>query len=248
MSNSSGAKSLWVCVLFLSNVAMVSADWKAWLNKLTTDESSQAAVANVLSEGEIADGLRAALSKGVGNAVKQLGSEGGFLSNAAVRIPVPEHLQLVESGLRKIGKGDIADQFSSSINRAAERAVPEAAEVFAGAISKMSISDARSILDGTDTAATDYLRASSNEELKGRFSPLVDAAVREAGATKYYQNMLDKAGPIASLLNTDKLDLGNYVTDHALEGLYQVLGQEEQKIRANPAARTTDLLKKVFGQ
>lgn len=112
----------------------------------------------------------------------------------------------------------------------------------------MSISDARSILDGTDTAATDYLRASSNEELKGRFSPLVDAAVREAGATKYYQNMLDKAGPMASLINTDKLDLGNYVTDHALEGLYQVLGQEEQKIRADPAARTTDLLKKVFGQ
>ena len=236
-----------ISLIALASISEARADWKDWLNTLTTNEDAKAAVSNVLSESEIADGLRAALGKGVRNAVSELGREGGFLANTAVKIPVPEHLKLVESGLRKIGKGEIADQFLTSMNRAAERAVPEAAEVFAGAISNMTISDARGILDGGETAATDYLRSTSNDELKGRFAPLVDAAVREAGATKYYQAMLDKAGPVASLIDSDKLDLSNYVTDGALDGLYKILGNEEQKIRADPAARTSDLLKKVFG-
>lgn len=223
------------------------ADWKSWLKTLTADENTTAAVTSALSDSEIADGLRAALGKGVKNAVSQLGREDGFLANAKVRIPVPEHLKLVESGLRKIGKEEVADQFVNNLNRAAERAVPEAADVFAGAISKMTIDDARGILNGGDTAATEFLKRSSNDELKGRFAPIVDTAVRHAGATRSYQELLDKAGPAARFVDTEKLDLTNYVTDRALDGLYQVIGAEEAKIRANPAARTTDLLKKVFG-
>ncbi len=223
-----------------------AADWRAWLKDIAGSEET-AAVASQLSQSEIADGLRAALDKGVRNAVSELGRPDGFLANSAVRIPVPKHLSMVESGLRTLGQDALADQFVTSLNRAAERAVPEAAGVFAGAISKITLDDARGILDGGPTAATDYLRRSSGAELAERFSPIVDGAIREAGVTARYQDMLDKAGPVAALIDRDQLDLGNYVTDRTLDGLFTVIGQEEQRIRANPAARTSDLLKKVFG-
>ncbi|MGR8920675.1 MAG: DUF4197 domain-containing protein [Gammaproteobacteria bacterium] len=236
-----------LAVAALVAAAPAAADWRDWLNKITSDEQTRGAVTDALSNSEIADGLRAALDKGVRNAVSQLGREDGFLADAKLRIPVPKHLEMVESGLRTLGKEELADQFVTSMNRAAERAVPASAEVFAGAISKMTIDDARAILDGGDTAATDYLRQTSHEDLRGRFRPIVDAAVRETDVTRRYQDMLDKAGPVAKLVDTDSLDLGNYVTDRALDGLYSVIGSEEQKIRANPAARTSELLKKVFG-
>ena len=227
-------------------VAPAQADWRDWLNAVTGSEET-AQIASTLSESEIADGLKAALGQGVQNAVNRLGREGGFLADQALRIPVPEHLRAVESALRQVGQGEIADQFVGSLNHAAEQAVPAAAEVFSRAVSEMTIDDARQILDGSDTAATEYLRRSSGDELKQRFVPLVDDAVGEVGVTRNYQQLLDKAGPVAAFIDRDKLDLRNYVADEALDGLFTVIGEEEQKIRANPAARTTDLLKRVFG-
>lgn len=222
------------------------ADWRDWLDVLKSEEAAPAVAS--LADSEIADGLRAALGQGVQRAVESLGSPDGFLANADVRIPVPGHLELVEKGLRSIGKDAIADQFVTSMNRAAERAVPEAASVFAGAISQMSIEDARGILNGGDRAATEFLKRSSNDELEGRFRPIVDAAMQQVGVTRDYQELLDKAGPVSALVDTDKLNLSGYVTDGALAGVYHMIGAEEQKIRENPAARTTDLLKKVFGR
>ena len=223
------------------------AGWNDWFDTLTGSGDTKTAAAAVLADNDIADGLRAALNKGVKNAVQQLGDKDGFLANTQVRIPVPKHLKMIEDGLRGIGKDQIADQFVQTMNRAAERAVPEAASVFGDAISNMSIDDARGILDGGETAATEFLKRTSDDQLRGRFAPIVGAAVREAGATRSYQELLDKAGPLSNFVDTDKLDLTNYVTGKTLDGVYHMIGEEEKKIRANPAARTTDLLKKVFG-
>ncbi|MCB1747878.1 MAG: DUF4197 domain-containing protein [Gammaproteobacteria bacterium] len=228
-------------------VPCAQADWTTRLKDLLGSDSAAPAV-DALSQSEVADGLRAALGQGVRNAVAELGREDGFLANADLRIPVPKHLRTLERGLRAIGKDDVADAFVTSLNRAAERAVPATGEVLADAVSKMSIEDARGILNGGDTAATDYLRRTSHADLQDRVRPLVDDAVRQAGVTARYQALLDRAGPAAQLVDTDKLDLSRYVTDRALDGLYSAIGAEEQRIRANPAARTTELLRKVFAR
>lgn len=237
----------WLIFGLLAAPLTASADWRDWLNKITEQPASEQTM-SALSESDIAAGLKEALGKGVSNAVSQLGAEGGFLSNAKVKIPLPEHLQLVEKGLRAIGQDAYADDFITSMNRAAEQAVPTAANVFGKAISNMSIDDARGVLSGGDTAATDFLKRSSHDELKQRFRPLVDAAVNEVGVTANYQQLMDKAGGAAQLIGAETPDLTGYVTDKALDGLYLVVGEEERKIRENPAARTTELLKKVFSQ
>ncbi|MEQ8232204.1 MAG: DUF4197 domain-containing protein [Gammaproteobacteria bacterium] len=243
--------SLFVAVLI---AVPVQADWRELLDKAagsvreSVGSGDAAAVAGALSQSEIADGLRAALGQGVRNAVDQLGREGGFLDNAKLRIPVPKHLRLVEQGLRGLGRDELADDFVASMNHAAERAVPAAADVFAGAVSRMTMDDARAILDGGDTAATDFLRRSSHDDLKARFAPIVDSAMREVGVTRAYQDMVERAGPAASLVDTSALDLTGHVSEGALEGLYAVIGAEERRIRENPAARGTALLKKVFAR
>jgi len=208
----------------------------------------QAADAVGLSQDEIAKGLKEALADGVGTAVSELGRPDGFLQNAEVKIPMPEHLSMVEKGLRALGQDQRADQFVESMNRAAERAVPEAAGVFGDAISDMSIDDAKAILNGGDTAATEYLKASSTDALRSKFRPVVDGAIDQVGATQQYQSMVDKAGIASSFIDTEKLDLGNYVTDKTLDGVFTMIGAQEQKIRADPAARTSELLKKVFAR
>ena len=234
------------CIALALLPATVLADWTDWLDVLKDKATTSEAVAQ-LSQSEIADGLREALAQGVGRAVDHLGQPDGFLANTNVRIPMPEHLGLVESGLRKIGQDELADDFVNSMNHAAERAVPEAATVFADAISQMTLEDAKAILDGSDTAATEYLQRTSNEQLRERFSPIVESAMGRVGVTKAYQDLIGKADFVGGLLAVDKLDLNNYVTDKALGGVYYMVGEEERKIRENPAARTTELLKRVFG-
>ncbi len=126
--------------------------------------------------------------------------------------------------------------------------MPEAASVFGDAIGKMTIDDAKGILNGGDQAATEYLQRTSTDSLKSRFRPIVDDAIGRVGVTKRYQDMVDKASFASGLVDTEKLDLGNYVTGKALDGVFLMVGEEESKIRANPAARTTELLKKVFAK
>lgn len=233
----------------------VNADWKSFTDFFKSEGAkvmeggnlSKAADA-VLSQEQVANGLKEALSKGAQSAVQQLGRPDGFLKNTNVKIPMPKHLSMIEKGLRTVGQDAKADQFIESMNRAAEQAVPQAASVFGDAISKMSIEDAQGVLRGGDNAATEYLQRTSSEGLKSRFKPIVDQAIGQVGVTKQYQDMLDKASFASSLIDTEKLDLGNYVTEKTLDGVFLLVGEEERKIRENPAARTTELLKKVFAK
>lgn len=200
-----------------------------------------------MSGDQIAGGLKAALAQGLQNAVSTLGRSGGFLTNAAVRIPMPDSLNLVEISLRKVGQGAMADEFVTTMNRAAEAAVPAAASVFAGSLQQMTIADARGILTGPTNSATEFFRRTAGAQLKDRFRPIVAEATAKSGATAAYKQLMGKASFASPLFGGGTLDLDTYVTDKALDGLFVVVGEEEVRIRQNPAARTTDLLKLVFG-
>jgi hypothetical protein len=202
--------------------------------------------AGALSQTEMVSGLKEALGVGVERAIKLLGRDGGFLRDGAVKIPLPGVLGKVESGLRAMGQGALADEFITTMNRAAERAVPEAASIFGDTIRDMTLQDAQGILQGPDDAATRYFRQQSGERLTQALRPIVEQATAGAGVTSAYKKMIGKAGFLASLVDQRQLDLDSYVTDKALDGLFLKLAAEEKQIRENPLARSTDLLKKVF--
>ena len=236
-----------VFILFFSLGA--HAGWRDFLNVFDKDDESTEVTKEVLgglSETDIVNGLKEALTKGTRSAVSMLGKEDGFLANPKVKIPMPESLQKIEKGLRKIGQDKLADNFVETMNRAAEKAVPEAASIFADSIKNMSIADAKDILQGEDDAATRYFRENSGEKLKEKFLPIVKQATNQVGVTSSYKKLTDKMGMLSSFVDTDKLDLDEYVTNKAMDGLFTMVAVEEKKIRENPIERTTDLLKKVF--
>ena len=200
-----------------------------------------------LTQSEAAAGLRQALERGARSAVEKLGQPGGFLDNAEVRIPVPPQLESVAVGLRTLGQEDLANRFVASMNHAAERAVPIAADVFVATISSMTVDDALGVLRGGDTAATDYLRRTSADTLRQRFAPVVDQVISEGGVTRTYQQFLGAESMLGQLSGGRVPDLNDYVTDRALDGVFYMIAQEETRIRENPAARGTELLEKVFG-
>lgn len=200
-----------------------------------------------LSEQDIVAGLKEALTIGATNSVKELGRADGFLANPRVKIPVPEKLQPVDSALRKLKQSKVADNFVTSLNRAAEKAVPAALSILGNAVKSMTIGDAKSILTGPKDAATQYFKKTTTPALTSAFRPLVEKATAETGVAAAYKSLLSRAGPLASLVGKDAQDLDGYVTQKALDGLFTLIADEEQKIRDNPAARVTDLLKKVFG-
>ncbi|MCX6907854.1 MAG: DUF4197 domain-containing protein, partial [Verrucomicrobia bacterium] len=200
-----------------------------------------------LAQEEIARGLKEALGKAAQKAVTNLAKPGGFRDNLNVKIPMPPQLQQVEKGLRMMKQDKYADEFVTTMNRAAERAVPESATVLAGAVSQMSLDDARAILKGQNDAATQYFRKACTPQLIEKFRPIVAKATADTGVTGAYKNLMAKAGPLAGFLNKDATDVDGYVTRKALDGLFVMVADEEKRIRENPAARTTDLLKKVFG-
>ncbi len=211
------------------------------------EQTSVTAPSAALSSGEMVGGLKEALQNGVRFAIDKLGAENGFLGNDLVRIPMPDSLTWVEKSLRTLRQDRLADEFVASMNHAAEQAVPEAAEIFGDAISQMSVQDAQSILSGPDDAATQYFRTNTEAALSERMLPIVKQATASAGVTSSYKNMMSKAGGLTSLLSSDTTDLDGYVTEKALDGLFLMVAEEEKRIRENPVARTTDLLKKVFG-
>jgi hypothetical protein len=210
-----------------------------------------AASAGALSEDQVVGGLKEALGKGVQQAVTTLGKQNGFLGDAAVKIPMPSSLQKIEKGLRAVGKGQLADEFVTTMNRAAEQAVPEAAGILGDSVKQMSIADAKSVLTGGDTAATDYFRRSSQTALRDRLLPIIKASTEKAGVTSSYKQMASKAGgalgKFGSSLIGEMPDLDGYITDKALDGLFLKIADQEKQIRQNPVARTSDLLKSVFG-
>jgi hypothetical protein len=188
----------------------------------------------------------------VEQAVASLGKTDGFLTDANVRIPMPESLQRVEKTLRTLRQDKLADEFVTTMNRAAEQAVPEAAAVLGDSVKQMSIADAKSILTGTNNAATQYFRRTSETNLHTRFLPIVKAATEKTGVTSAYKRMTDKAGSGlgglgGGLLGKQAPDLDDYVTRKTLDGLFLKIAEQEKLIRENPVARTTDLLQKVFG-
>ena len=200
-----------------------------------------------LSDQKTADGLKEALQVSTANAVSLTGKTDGYLLNEAIRIAMPEKLKTVEKGLRALGQGAKVDEFVASMNHAAERAAPAAKEIFVAAIHEMSFDDARRILGGGDSAATDYFRSKTTNRLKASFKPVVEKSMGEAGVTKSYDDMVGryKSVPFASSVS---FDVNDYVVDKALDGLFHVIAQQEKEIRTNPAARVTDLLKGVFGR
>lgn len=206
-----------------------------------------ALVRGALASDEVTAGLKEALSKGVEKAIESLGKEDGFLKNLNVKIPMPDNLKKVEKTLRTLRQDKMADEFVATINRAAEKAVPEAAAVLGESIKKMSIADAKTILNGPKDAATQYFRKSSETNLYSRFLPIVKNATSATGVTSAYKQMIDKASFASPFIGTDSLDIDAYVTRKALDGLFVQIAEQEQRIRENPVARTTDLLQKVFG-
>lgn len=221
-----------------------------------TPEPRPAAASNLrfLSQDQMVQGLKEALHQGVQQAIVELGHDGGFLTNLAVRIPMPQKLATVERTLRSLGENKLADDFVASMNHAAEQAVPQATAVFVDAVQRMTISDATAILTGPEDSATRYFRRMTETNLHERFLPIVKSATDRVGVTSGYKKLLGTLngnqylGALSGiLLNNETVDIDAYVTDQALNGLFKMIAQEEARIRRNPIARTTDLLQSVFG-
>ena len=199
-----------------------------------------------LSDSKITAGLKQALQVSTAKAVATTGKPDGFLKNQAIKILLPDKLKTVGKGMRLMGMGAQVDDLEVGMNRAAEKATPKAKAIFLSSLEKMSFDDARKILSGGDTAATEYFKSSSSAELMTAFSPIVHESMENVGVVQKYNAMLGSA-PGGSAL-AGRFDLDKYVVGKTLDGLFYMLGQEETKIRRNPAAQTTSLLKEVFGR
>ena len=199
-----------------------------------------------ISESEIVEGLKQALEIGTAKAVDLVSKTGGYYNNPEIKIPLPGSVQKAEKLLRGVGFGSKVDAFELSMNNAAERAAPEAKSIFWDAIKKMKIDDAKKILNGREDEATLYFQDKTSARLQEIFEPIVKESMGEVGVTRTYQDLNAKVEKIP-FADSFSLDLDQYVTDGALNGLFQMLAEEEKKIRSDPAARVTDLLKKVFG-
>jgi uncharacterized protein DUF4197 len=199
-----------------------------------------------LSEDTIVQGLMEALTTGTGNAVSTVSKENGFYLDNLIKIPLPEEVQQIEQIIRIAGYGEKLDSFILSMNRAAEAAAPQAKEIFMGALKQMTFSDAKAILKGSDTEATDFFREKTFQTLYDLFLPKVHETMASVGVTKQYQEL---SSVLNSLLISGSIapDLDDFVTKGALDGVFHYVAEEERKIRKDPAARTTDILKKVFG-
>lgn len=210
------------------------------------EQFSKSPQATQLADAEIVQGLREALAQGTRNAVLQLGRQDGFWTADRFRIPLPKTLVQADSLLRAGGYGARLDELHLSFNRAAEQAVPVAADVFSQAVGKLTISDARSILSGPPDAATQYFRKATGETLLLQFKPLVARVTAQAGLVQQYDKVMASAGPLAALAG-GKADVNDYVARKSLDSLFLRVADEEKAIRENPAARGTEMLKKVFG-
>ncbi len=202
---------------------------------------------NGLSDVKIGSGLKEALQIGTENAVTFTGKTDGYFLNQAIKILMPEKLRTFEKGLRAVGYGPQVDECVLSMNRAAEKAAPFAKQIFWDAIGEMTLEDVRKILSGNDTAATDYFKSKTTNRLIDVFKPIVSNAMNDVGVTRQYRELVGRYETIP-FVKKETFDLDHYVVTKALDGLFHMVGEEEKKIRKNPAARTTELLKEVFGK
>lgn len=242
-------KLLWILPLLLAPCAL-GAGWLDFLGlgrKPVSTNAPAGLLGSALSQEQMAGGLKAALARGVEQAVAALGKPNGFLTNLNVRIPVPESMQRVEKTLRSLKQDKLADDFITTMNRAAEQAVPQGAAILGGAIQQMTLADAHGILTGGTNAATQYFRRTSETNLYERFYPIIQQATAQTGVTSAYKQMLARASFAAPFLEKNTTDLDAYVTHKSLDGLFLKIAEEEQRIREDPKARTTALLQQVFG-
>ena len=202
---------------------------------------------NQPSSDRVAAGLKEALTVGTRNAVASTGRVDGFLKNAAIKILLPEKLRGIGKGLRAVGMGQQVDSLEVGMNRAAEQAAPAARQIFINAVKQMTISDARQILSGGDTAATDYFKSKSTAQLTAAFAPIVHKSMENVGVVQQYNKLMQN--PLAGELARSKdFDLDQYVVGKTMDGLFYMIGEEEKKIRHDPVAQTTALLREIFGK
>ncbi len=199
----------------------------------------------VLTNADIAAGLRQALDNGIDKQVSKLTQTDGFYRNEMVKILLPQELQKVDKTLRDIGLGNLADEGLKVLNRAAEDAVNEATPIFVSAVKDITFTDARDILLGTDTAATQYLSGKTSNQLYSKFNPVVSSSLDKVGATEVWNNIITQYNSIPLTSNVNP-DLADYVTREAMKGVFNMIAVEEKEIRNNLASRTTDLLRRVF--
>jgi hypothetical protein len=197
-------------------------------------------------DSQIVDGLKEALRIGTDNAVSLVSLTDGYFGNQAIKILMPDMVSKVADVLGKVGYQKEVDEFVLSMNRAAEKAAPQAKSIFVGAIKEMTFEDAKKILNGGDTAATDFFKDKTSANLYESFKPIVSSSMDEVGVTRSYKEMMGRYTQLP-FTKAESVDLDHHVTNKALDGLFYMVGQEEKKIRTDPAARVTDLLRAVFG-
>ncbi len=210
----------------------------------TTDNTTTSNTS--LSSDTLVNGLREALVVGSERAIKLISAKGGYLNDPQIRVPMPGVLNQLAGPLRQFGMAEQVDQFEQSINSAAERAAPQATAILIENIRSMSFEDARKIYEGSDDAATQYFREKAGPQIAALFKPEIDTALGEVGATKYYNSLATQAAQLPLVGQQVEGDLTNHVTNAALDGLFLKLAAEEKLIRKNPAARSTELLKKLW--
>jgi hypothetical protein len=213
---------------------------------LVINASSLAAGMEGLSKADAASGLKQALADGSVTAVAKLGTENGFLGNPKVKIPLPPALQRIESALRYTGMRKQADELVLAMNRAAEAAVPEAKTLLIESVRKMSIQDAKGILTGGDTAATNYFKRTTESQLTQRFLPIVKKATDQVGLAEQYNSLAGQAVQLG-LIKEQQATIERYATQKTLDGLYLMIAEQERAFRQNPMSATSDIVKRVFG-
>jgi hypothetical protein len=234
-------KQLLVLVLFV-----LAGCTSTQINQALGDLNKSVGGEKPLTTAEVAEGLKEALINGISNGSDQASQLDGYFKNPQIRIPFPPDVKRVEDRLRQIGMGSEVDKFIMTLNRGAEDAAREAKPIFIAAIKQMTIQDAWSILRGDENAATEYLRRTTSTQLYEKFQPVIANSLNKVNATKYYGDLVNTYNKIPMVEKVNP-DLNDYATNKAMEGLFLLIADEEKKIRQDPMARTTDLLKRVFG-
>jgi hypothetical protein len=213
----------------------------------STLESIQSIMGEESDDSKIVAGLKEALWVGTGNAVDSVSRVDGYYRKTAIKIDIPPQIKKVAIEIKKLGYKKEVEDFILSMNRAAEKAAPGAKPLFVDAVREMNFEGARKILNGNETGATDYFKAKTSSKLYNVFKPIISESMDEFGVTRKYKEMMGKYESIP-LAEKKNLDLDHYVTNKALDGLFYMVGEEEKKIRTDPAARVTQLLKDIFGK
>ncbi len=225
---------------------LVGSSTFAQLDKILNDAKKVLDPSKPLTTAEVTNGLKEALVNGVSKGTDLISKIDGYYKNPEIKIPFPQDVKMVETKLRAIGMGKEVDKFVVALNRGAEEAAKEAKPIFVAAIKQMTIDDAFAILKGQPDAATQYLKKTTTAQLKEKFKPIVQTSLDKVQATKYYGDLVNQYNRIPFITKVNP-NLNDYATDMAIQGLFTMIAKEEKSIRQDPAARTTDLLKKVFG-